>query len=56
MSSVSPLLFLILVPILSAVLVMAGANARFTSILGAALNVLFFLAVAVFYNLSLIHI
>jgi NADH-quinone oxidoreductase subunit M len=50
MSSVSPLLFLILVPILSAVLVMAGANPRFTSILGAALNVLFFLAVAVFFN------
>ena len=34
MSSLSPLLFLILVPILSAGLIMIGANPRFTALIG----------------------
>ena len=46
MSSVSPLLFLILVPIVTAALVMLGGNARAVSIFGSALNLLLLLAVA----------
>jgi NADH-quinone oxidoreductase subunit M len=50
MSSQSPLLFLILVPILSALLIMAGTNARATSILASGLNVLFLAALTFFFN------
>ncbi|MFM8363980.1 MAG: hypothetical protein ACKOAS_02385, partial [Verrucomicrobiota bacterium] len=50
MSSVSPLLFLILVPIVTAALVMLGGNARAVSIFGSALNLLLLLAVAWFFK------
>lgn len=50
MSSVSPLLFLILVPIVTAALVMIGGNARAVSIFGSALNLLLLLAVAWFFK------
>ena len=50
MSSVSPLLFLILVPIVTALLVMVGGHARAVSIFGSALNLLLLLAVAWFFK------
>jgi NADH-quinone oxidoreductase subunit M len=50
MSSLSPLLFLILVPILSAALIMAGANPRFTALIGSLVNVLLFGALIFFFN------
>jgi NADH-quinone oxidoreductase subunit M len=46
----SPLLFLILVPILSAVLIMVGANPRTTSILGSIVNVFFLFALALIFK------
>lgn len=52
MISVSPLLFLILVPIIAAALVMAGANPRTTSMLGSAVNVLFLFALLFLYDES----
>ncbi len=50
MSSLSPLLFLILVPIFSALFILLGANPRSTSILGSAVNLLFLLALVVFFR------
>jgi NADH-quinone oxidoreductase subunit M len=50
MSSVSPLLFLILLPLLSALFIMAGANARTTAILGTALNVVLLLVLATVFD------
>ena len=46
----SPLLFLILVPVISALLVMAGANPRSTSILGSVVNFLFFVVLLMFFR------
>jgi NADH-quinone oxidoreductase subunit M len=48
----SPLLFLILVPLFSALLIMAGANPRFTSILGSAVNVALLAALAFFFRMD----
>ena len=50
MSSVSPLLFLILVPIVTAALVMIGGNARAVSIFGSVLNLALLLALAFFFR------
>lgn len=46
----SPLLFLILVPVISALLIMAGANPRSTSILGSFINFLFFGVLFMFFR------
>jgi len=46
----SPLLFLILVPVISALLIMAGANPRSTSLLGSIVNFLFFVVLLMFFR------
>ncbi|MEI6033859.1 MAG: NADH-quinone oxidoreductase subunit M [Verrucomicrobiae bacterium] len=46
----SPLLFLILVPLAAAAFVMAGANARLTALAGSALNLIFVLILLAFYR------
>lgn len=50
MSSITPLLFLIIVPLVGAALILAGSNARFTALLASGTNLLFVLALLAFYK------
>ncbi|MFM8983628.1 MAG: proton-conducting transporter membrane subunit, partial [Spartobacteria bacterium] len=52
MSTVSPLLFLILVPLVAAVFIMLGARARTISIFASAMNLVLFLFVAAKFHSS----
>ena len=47
--SQSPLLFLIIVPLLAAMFIMAGSNARFTALLGSAVSLFFVCILLAFY-------
>ena len=50
MSMVSPLLFLILVPLVAAVFILAGSNARITALVASATNLVFVLALSAVYK------